>query len=74
MPCVSVGFTGAGGCGPFCARAGVANVTPAKIVVASNDPLKVLFDIMFPFRMRPLRTAYLLPDRPAQMFISYVEQ
>jgi hypothetical protein len=49
LPCVSVGVTGAGGCGGFCANAGAASVTPAIIVVASSEPLKVVFDIIFPF-------------------------
>jgi hypothetical protein len=49
VPCVSVGVTGAGGCGGFCAKAGEASVTPAMTVVASSDPLKVLLDILFPF-------------------------
>jgi hypothetical protein len=50
---VFVGVTGAGGAVSgtvwFCANAGVASVTPAMIVVASSEPLKVVFDIIFPF-------------------------
>ena len=48
-PWVSVGLTGAGGCGAVCATAGVAIAIPAIIVVAISDPLKVLLDILFPF-------------------------
>jgi hypothetical protein len=48
-----VGFTGAGGAVSgtvwFWASAGVANAMPAMTVVASSDPLKVLFDIICPF-------------------------
>jgi hypothetical protein len=48
-----VGVTGAGGAVSgtvwLCANAGVATAIPAMTVVASSDPLKVLFYISFPF-------------------------
>src|SRR6476661_5626818 len=67
LPCVLVGVTGAGGAVSgtvwFWANAGVATAIPAMTVVASSDPLKVLFDISFPFGVR-CATANLPPNRP----------
>jgi hypothetical protein len=46
----------------FCASAGVANAMPAMTVVASNDPLNVLFDILFPFSIADARPQTSPPD------------